>query len=303
MKMLISFGMSGSDNKGNNGKKRLRKRVAIMLLLLIPQVLFLLYSPKFFTGKVDSDPYSEWMQFEREAPVSVIKVWHIVGFKPFVGSLGNWLKETAKAYAADRFGVYIDVSSFTPEEAAEQLARGLVPDVISFSDECPIELLQCLGAEDGTIMLCSLPYCASGKVLVYDPEKADPSQPDEAICGTADEFKSGKAACCECDIRGAGDLLRAQLIGKCPYFEVEPIGADAKLVQRIGVSKGIDAAKIPYALGFIDAVLSESRQTALVSIGLIPAVSGVESDYEYEWLDRLNELVTESGVLSVIGDR
>ena len=287
--------MSRYENNDKSVNKRLRKRVVIMLLLLIPQVLFLVYSPGFFTGRLDSDPYSEWMQFEREAPVSVITVWHIVGFKPFVGSLGNWLKDTAKAYSADRFGIYIEVSSYTPEEAAEQLERGVRPDVISFSDECPIELLQCLGTEE----VSSLTYCASGKVLVYDPEKCDPSLLNESVRGTADEFKKGKTVCCECDIRGAGDLLRAQLNGKCPYFEVEPIGAEAKLVQRIGISSRIEEAKLPYAQGFIDAVLSESRQYALVSIGLIPVNKGVGTDYEFDWLERLSELVAESGVLSV----
>ena len=281
-------------------KKRRNKRIAVSILLLVPQMLFLIFSPGLFKDKLNTDPYREWMQFKREPAVGVIKVWHIVGFKPYVGSLGKWLEDTANACSSGYIGIYFEVSSFTGEEAAEQLSRGVLPDVISFSGDRPIELLQCIENGSDVYKKTDIPYCASGTVLVYDPIKADSDGLDELIknAGTVDEFKKGKAVCSICDIRAAGDLARAQLLGKCPYFEVEPLRADARLVQRLGISAGIDPVKLPYAQKFIETALSPERQSALGRLGLIPANGETSVQYDENWLVKMREIVFESGVFS-----
>ena len=298
--MLISFGMSGVKNSNKTNKTRLWKRIAAATALLIPQVLFLILSPAFFKDKLDSDPYSEWLQLERESAVSVIKVWHIVGFKPYAGSLGGWLKDVSESYSKAYFGIYIEVGSYTSEEANERLARGLKPDVISYSGERPTELLPCLSSGENGVMYCALPYCASGRVLVYDPVKTDASDVDALIniAGTPEEFKKGRTDCYVCDIRGAGDLMRAQLLGKCPYFEVEPIGASNELVQYIGIVSDADPVKLPYLIGFVKEALSPECQSKLAQLGLIPADAETEVRFDEAWMDSLRDIVNESGLLA-----
>ncbi|MBO6060887.1 MAG: hypothetical protein J6P98_02040, partial [Clostridia bacterium] len=105
--------------------------------------------------------------------------------------------------------------------------------------------------------------------------------------GTAAEFRSGKVGSCITDIRGAGDLDRAQIAGKCPYFEAEPAEGDIPLVQYLGLAAQIDEAKRPYCEGFIRSVITEGSQAKLAGIGLLPIRQGLEMKFDRAWLGEL----------------
>lgn len=250
-------------------------------MLLISGV-YLFFGPRLFDSRLDNDPYREWMMHKREPSVSVISVWHIVYFKPYVGSLGNWLSESAKRFSKSFIGIHFEVISYTPEEAEERMKAGVFPDVISFADE---------RIDESMLESAKLPYCASGKVLLYDPAKAGDKSIEELklAAGSSDEFKKGKVCSCITDVRGAGDLSRAQLLGKAPYFEVEPLPEEGFMLQYVGIMTDVDEIKLPYARGFLEYLVSPACQKLLSGIGLIPVDREIETDYDPEWLNALHE--------------
>ena len=62
----------------------------------------------------------------------IINLWHIVGFKPYQGSLGTWLSDRAASFEKDHFGVFINVTAMTQEEYQARIQRGERADIYSF---------------------------------------------------------------------------------------------------------------------------------------------------------------------------
>lgn len=253
---------------------------------LIVSAVYVVISPNYYSTGLNRDNYREFFIQKAEPNVGIIKVWHIVKFKPFTGSLGTWLAKRADEYSGQFINLYFDVVSMTPDEAENELKRGESPDIISFArGMVSEELIKCIDGDE-----CSLPYCASGYLLLYDPSALTDKTVKELIekAGTEQDFKAGKAASCVCDIRAAGDLYRAQLAGKCPYFEAEPIkNAQNDLVQYVGLSSAIPEEKLKYAEGFMEFITGDSAQSKLSQIGLLPISRTAEAEYDIEWLGKL----------------
>ncbi|MBO4384127.1 MAG: hypothetical protein J5854_01740 [Clostridia bacterium] len=266
------------------------KRRIISVILLVLSAAAIPFLPFAFRAGAGNDPFGDFFAQKREPYVGVVTVWHIVSFKPYVGSLGSWLEARAKEYLSSYNNLYFEIRSYSKEDADAELRRGSAPDILSFAygsaDPCD------LYSGDGTEP-CAYPYCASGRVILFDPSKTD-RMTDEEIAekaGSVSDLKSGKAVSCITDIRGAGDLIRAQLMDKCPYFEIKPLGSDPELVQYIGIAGSIDEKKLPYAKAFIDHVTGKASQKTLPSIGLIPISDKVGAEYEQDWLEALYTIV------------
>ncbi len=89
-----------------NAKYNLKAaRPILSILLLLISAAYVLYSPKLYEGGLNGDPYRAWLMHSKEPTVGVIKVWHIVDFKPYVGSLGSWIEKRAKAYSSRFIGI------------------------------------------------------------------------------------------------------------------------------------------------------------------------------------------------------
>ena len=272
-----------------------KRMTAGLFLLLI--TTFLAITPKYFESRLKGDPYRKWLDHRREPQTTMISIWHIVDFKPCVGSLGTWLEGRAKRYFALYNGVYFDVEAMSPEDAEEQFSRGRRPDVISFSHgrygaDMLLPLTDMIGSDNSSGVFCgelyALPYCASGRFLVFSADGQSGADTDRltADAGTAEEFKRGKKPSCICDIRGTGDLMRAQMAGKCPYFETVPLDEQTELVQYAALYSGIDPVKLPYSLGFIEYLLSDPSQKSLVDLGVMP-IKRLAVDFEQDWIDEL----------------
>lgn len=274
-----------------NGKFKNRsplKRAGVGILLLLLAGVYLFFSPKYFENRLNGDPYKEWMMHEREPSVGVITVWHIVDFKPYSGSLGAWLSARTKQYASNFIGIHFDVVSYSPQDAEERIKTGVLPDIISFAD----------GRIDESLLSGSKrPYCGTGSVLVYDPASAADKDIDslKAEAGSFEDFKKGKSHSCITDIRGAGDLMRAQLLGKAPYFEVVPLADEARRIQFISMTRSIDGTKRRYAEGFIEYLLSPACQALFGDIGLLPANDEADVKYDPEWLSELQGGLRNAG--------
>lgn len=139
------------------------------------------------------------LQNQRENPETfsgVISLWHIVGFKPYQGSMGAWLSDRAAAFEKKHFGVFINVTAMTPEECEERLQRGERADAYSFPmgwgyaerfaplPEVKGELLPALaptGRQGGAAY--AVPYAMSGYFLLVNSrleQEKGVSLPEEA---------------------------------------------------------------------------------------------------------------------------
>ncbi|MCH5278894.1 MAG: hypothetical protein J1E60_03800 [Christensenellaceae bacterium] len=280
----------------------------IISFALIPAILLLLvYLPKFTDAMLGRDYYREWMEPKSEDFEGVITVWHVVGFKPYLGSLGSWLSERARSVEKKHFGVYFEVDSITVDEAAARISNGKFPDALSFpSGWCSGGELAVLEGEydvdvsSGMDMavLRAVPYCASCSVILYYPSKITASElsedPGMAQDNSLEDFKKGKVSCCLADARDSGDLQRALIAGKAEYFEVLPFLNETDLVQYLGTSADCEPAKLPYINELFNAALSEKAQSQLCSIGLMPLNERVERKYEQAFLGEAYGLIDQS---------
>ncbi|MCR5610790.1 MAG: hypothetical protein K6F68_03050 [Clostridiales bacterium] len=280
--------------KKDNARESNFKRRIVSTVLLVLSAAAVIILPVSFRSGFERDPFEDFFSSKTEPTVGIITVWHIVSFKPYVGSLGIWLNQRAKDFVSSYNNLYFEVKSFSPEDAKAELERGITPDIISFAYGT-LQADDLLSNEN--LSALAYPYCASGQVIIFDPNKTD-SQSEEEIIGSAgseQEYKAGKAISCVTDIRGAGDLTRAQLVGKCPYFEIKALGGMDELVQYIGLFRSIAPEKIPYAAAFIDYLTDKKAQETLSSIGLIPVSNEANANYEQQWLNDLYSIIKGSG--------
>lgn len=280
----------------NRRRKYFTKQRTAAFALLFAAAVFLYFSPKLFLSKLELDPYNEWLEYKKEPPVEMIKIWHVVGIRPYIGSLGTWLKIRTSDYTKDLIGVYFEVSAMSYDAACEQLERGSYPDMISFSQGMFSADMFLFAAGSEYASLYPAAYCFSGRILVYDPSREmEVHSISLETAGSSEEFKKGKSSSCICDVRTAGDLQRMQLLGNCPNFEAIPIDEEP-CFQYIGVTRCIDKAKLPYAIGFIEHLLDVKPQSTLCEIGLIPINGCARAEYDTEWLKALYESIKDAPI-------
>jgi len=96
-----------------------QKTIAAVLLAAV--LLFMIYLPKCAGKMLERDQYREWLEPEEEEFSGVINVWHVVRFKPYMGSVGAWLKKIADRAERRHFDVYFEVESISETEAESRL--------------------------------------------------------------------------------------------------------------------------------------------------------------------------------------
>lgn len=275
----------------------LRKTVSAVLMAAMLALIVLL--PRYASGMLGARSVLDWLVPEKEPFSGVITCWHVVRFKPYIGSMGAWLEKYAKRMEKRHFGVYVEIESITEAEAARRTAAGLFPDIISFprgflSEGDLIEMQ----SESTIPSLRARAVAASCELLLFYPEKTDAE--GEALIEfakehTVEEFKSLKAPCCICDARGAGDMRRLADAGKAEHFEIMPFKKETELVQFIGIGRAVSAEKLPYTVEFIDLVLSENAQSELADLGLLPMNESVHPSPEWSFLSEAYRLIAENG--------
>ncbi|HWS28947.1 MAG TPA: hypothetical protein VN512_02410 [Clostridia bacterium] len=110
---------------------RLKDRL-ICIAVALCIAAYLIWMPPYIDRGLKADPYSQWVMPEEEGYTGILTVWHIVGFKPYTGSGGDWLKDRAKEFEKRHTGVYIEVFSMDAEECEARFLRGESADIYSF---------------------------------------------------------------------------------------------------------------------------------------------------------------------------
>lgn len=267
-------------------KNKNKAAVTAAVISLVLSVAFILVAPRYFGKRLSIDHYRAFIEPEPAPSVGVIRIWHIASFKPYSGSLGAWLQQKAREYAESRINVYFEVSILSVGQAEEELNRGNFPDAVSFMrgtmDKGAFRDFEYNGS-----VVRAVPYCASGHVLVFDPSSGKSASELLSSAGTQDEFKKGRKPSCVCDIRGAGDLRRAELLGKCAFFEVAPLERETDLIQYIGPYCTVSDEKFSFVKDFILFLTSRDNLASLCEMGLLPVCEKLDADFPEEWINEL----------------
>lgn len=289
--LLIQFSMN-----------RIQKTLSLILLAAV--LLLIVFLPKYVGTMLERPGYVDWLRPKREAFRGTLTVWHVVRFRPYLGSLGSWLKQQAQTIEKRHFGVYLNVEALTEEDAAARLALGEMPDIISFppgfiapsllsplSIDADADLTPGVHCES----LLALPFAASCRLILYYPGMISPddilNDLSSAEERTFDDFKSEKAAFCIADARQAGDMARLVSSNKAQYFETLPFEKGTQLVQFLGLSASIAEEKRPYAHEFLELAVSAKAQSGLSELGLLPLNENAEAKYEVPFLSEAYELI------------
>ncbi len=292
-----------------------KKQLILSLIMTLLIAIFMVFSPRYIISS--RTPLTMQRNAEKEEIYQgIITVWHIVGFKPYQGSLGAWVSDVAAQLEKKHSGVYFEVDSITLEEYEARIARGEQPDVFSYPlgsvyaeqlMELSIDLptfrgnLGNVGCYDSR--LYSVPYTASGYLTVHNQRlmqemgmdadnildvlksgniSAAGNTVQACIYGITGElmneedFLNEKAVSAFVDARAVGDLGRKVQNGKGFPFEISSCCNYTDLVQLIGANTNTSAEKMPYIYELMELCLNEEHQKKLMNIGLMPAILDIE---------------------------
>lgn len=261
---------------------------AIKPILCAVMVLFILFSPKVLTEGAKQRFVDT--RFVRKEPLyrGTITLYHIVRFKPYVGSLSNWLQKRADEFEKKNRGTNIVVEGMSEETFFERIEHGrladaysffsgsLYPDLLAKTEPVTIALKEGLFTTD-----CCVPYCYSGYVkLIKDSDKADPKRyyANAVLAAYLDGTvgaEEDKADELYVDLRRAGDLIRYK--DGFASSELQPIDAFTDAVCWIGIDRNADAKKTAAITAFMQWLLSVPSQEKLNAIGLLSVRADVKN--------------------------
>ena len=66
------------------------------LVVSLMIVAYLFFMPEYLDEALEMQTYDEKFSTEEEAYTGILTVWHVVGFKPYSGSMGTTLASIAK---------------------------------------------------------------------------------------------------------------------------------------------------------------------------------------------------------------
>ncbi len=151
------------------------KKSMTRALMVFVVIGFLLFAPSSLHEMLE-----EKTENREKGYRGIIYVWHVVGFKPYTGSLGSTLASVAKSVEKKHSGVFFEVKAMDVNEYELRKKSGERADIVSFplsiaktvdplSLDPACELMLPVSwhgigkAEDGTIK--ALPYTASACLL------------------------------------------------------------------------------------------------------------------------------------------
>ncbi|MDO4567474.1 MAG: hypothetical protein Q4B99_00795 [Clostridia bacterium] len=130
------------------GKTVSKLRIIAWVIATAALAAYVVLAPSIIERGMRFGEYGERFRREREPYSGEITVWHIVSFRPYLGSAGNWLSKRAAEVEKAHFGVYFNVTAMSIEECALKLENGECADVYSFpSGWCAHAALHALDVE------------------------------------------------------------------------------------------------------------------------------------------------------------
>ncbi len=274
-----------------------KKVLTYVIMIAVLALLVLL--PRTIGQLSDSESLFDSLLPKKEPYIGMITIWHVVGFRPFTGSLSRWLVSYAEKLEKKHPGVYFDVIALTVSEADKRIANGELPDLISF----PAGYISCsmlerldqdfpydvsTGCADGSIY--AAPYAASCDLVVYYTDEISEGELDKELIAECDhspeEFKKHDTAFVVTDARQAGDLLRLSEDGRIDNIGICAFASKTDHVQYIAITKNTRLEKLICCEEFIELITSPAVNQTLSSLGLMPFCSNDNVKYEYDFLEK-----------------
>lgn len=311
---------------------RQKKRWIIQLLATILIAGYLLYMPAYLDDALGVRTYEGKFSKNKEQYTGIITVWHIVGFKPYSGSLSTALSAIAKKVEARHHGVFFNILAMDEAEYAQRIARGERPDVFSFpaglcypeqltelegvEAECLPEHMKACGEWEG--ISYALPYAMSAHTCILNtalfqergavlPE----GERDEAwLLATADAFATAQAASKRKPVAVlAGNAVYAAargFVGEVAEYDAFRSGKAAMAIadlQAVATLHALQTAGKGFAF---EAYVLPGETSLLQMVGMASGIGDEKVPYATELMGRLfTESAQESfvrlGLLAVIG--
>lgn len=111
-------------------KRMVQKGVLIVFSALL--ITFLWYAPAWLRPMFQRDIYREWMESQPPEWQGIVHVWILYDGETRLDS--DWLRTAFRRYEKLHPGVYIEMASLTPDEAANLQREGKSPDLWVFPD-------------------------------------------------------------------------------------------------------------------------------------------------------------------------
>lgn len=254
----------------------------LRVVTAIGLVVFLLLAPPLISAQLNHNYYREWLKGGDESFHGIIKVWHIVEFKPYQGSVTAFIEALATSIEAKHPGVYFEITGLTYEAAESRLARGEQPHVWSF----PIGMLGSMNFRavsgnfnsleyKGNITplymgddIAALPYLFSGYFLMGNTVLMQRLGLTFLEQGDYERLLAG-------DSEAVTDLLQSAMNSKSTtrygaLIAPSAIAARLNLSGKLGESGDFKAQQVPLMIGDARAYGDEVRRENAFSMDVVP---------------------------------
>ncbi len=235
----------------------------------------------------------------------ILRLWNIDGIEGGIGSRSSFLSRISKSFEKQNEGLFILISSHTPESAAMAIEKGELPSLISFSGNCafavdsakPINGFSWSGAEieDKTL---AFPWCKGGYFLFTAEGDFSDISPENTILSEAKNTSVYAAAYFE-SLRGTYHSESAEraylsfmngsykymigtqrdvyrLITKNFEFKTKPMQGYSDLWQFISICA--EGEMQVAAKAYVQFLLSENIQRRLPEIGMMSELYSVYNE-------------------------
>ena len=238
----------------------------------------------------------------------MLTVWQIDGFEGGSGSRKQFLLSVARYFEKINDGVLVMVVDQSKTSAEENLAKGVVPDIISYSQG--VEVKGCyelktkktvVGGKIGEKVFAT-PWCMGGYVLIRNTNITDAFESDmENLIVSQNEYTQPLTALImeeysakKVEVLKPMDAYVKFVSGKQPYFlgtqrdvvRLNNRGFDFEFLQLTKYNDlyqyfsltSTDALKREYAEKFIDFTISNTIQQKLVKISMLSPFIKISSN-------------------------
>ena len=269
-----------------------------------------------FTIFVGKDKIKEQNKITKPAEYKgIISLWQIDGFEGGSGSRKQFLLKVARGFEKENNGVLVMVINHTFLSAKENIEKGILPDLISFSNGVELKEMESLKVsktiEGGKIgdKIYATAWCRGGYVLIKNPNaknkesksiivsQKEYTQPLVALMLEGIEFENIKsyspldayvnftAGKEEFFLGTQRDVVR--LTNRGFDFTCTPLTEYNDLYQYVALTSK-DKVKKALANNFIDYLLSDKVQKSLKEISMFSPY--LEVEYENENLSLMQKI-------------
>ena len=232
----------------------------------------------------------------------ILRLWQIDSFEGGRGSRASFLNRAARIFEEENEGTLVLVTAHTAQSAANSVAEGNVPDMISYGAGAgfvgdivlPLNGYSFPYAQIGG-KTYAYPWCRGGYFLFTAEGDFSDASAENTVISLGGNLAEAAAYCAgltgEIAAESSVKAYVSFIGGKYKYmlgtqrdvyrlttrqfsFQAKPLGGFSDLWQYISVCTG-DAKKYDSCLAFLDCLLSDEVQSMLPQIGMMSAERSV----------------------------